>query len=116
MSADPCLRLAHTLEFKLDLELAIHEKLPLLFEATQFGTSQNTPGDPHSLDGPRGASAVSAEAPALYYRHAQHLLLNGHSLHCHPTTGWNTPASSAASTFAAIRTSRMFVARSRVVQ
>src|SRR5216117_2361417 len=48
--------------------------------------------------------------------HAQHLLLNGHSLHCHPTTGWSTPASIARSTSAAIRNSLTFAARSRVVQ
>jgi hypothetical protein len=44
------------------------------------------------------------------------LLLNGHSLHCHPTTGWNTPASIARSTSAVSLNSLTFAARSRVVQ
>src|SRR2546427_2071469 len=40
------------------------------------------------------------------YPHAQHLLRNGHSLHCHPTIGWNAPASIARSTSDASRKSR----------
>ncbi|MGH9651360.1 MAG: hypothetical protein ACRD3I_12930, partial [Terriglobales bacterium] len=50
------------------------------------------------------------------YFHAQHRLLNGHSLHCHPTIGWKAPTSIAYTTSATSRNSRTFAARSRVVQ
>src|SRR2546430_676066 len=61
-----------------------------------------------------GIAEIRARSASL--PHAQHLLLNGHSLQCHPTTGWNILASIARSTSAAIRNSRTFAARSRVVQ
>ena len=69
-----------------------------------------------SLPGELGTSTVATTEASPYrpraanYPHAQHLLLNGHSLHCHPGFGWNTSASIAAS-----RKSRTFVARSRVI-
>ena len=64
-----------------------------------------------------GASArTSTGGASLAYPHAQHLLLNGHSLHCHPTFGWNTPASIARNTSDASLNKRTFAARSRVVQ
>src|SRR5215471_16685616 len=50
------------------------------------------------------------------YFHAQHWLLNWHSLHCHPTTGGNTPAATPCKTSEASRKSRTLAARSREVQ